>query len=417
MPQQRRILVIAVILVAAGTAALAQPAGGTLSSNACACPKNINPVCVGGRRFDTPCLAECAGERHHSPCATATTLTAPAGARPTAGPSAAAGADGGGSGAACECSREYAPVCGIDGSFFPNRCLAKCIGTTVSDKPPRDGRCSYISSSNDSDTVPSPSVARPSAGVLPSPVPIMQPSGNTRTSCSCGDGLVLVCGRSTSGQLQTFANACTAACLRAQVLSQGACGGGTAVPAGSTVPSPPPDPPSLTGPQSSQLAPAQQQPVLPLASGLPARPPGLLGGPVLPSQPRLRPCGCLALRTPVCAVGGSTFQNMCWARCFGARIAHLGACRPFEQPASQPSVSPVYELNGPRLPSSSPRPTTPVQPQREPPTRSGAISNNCVCPMVYSPVCAGGRTWSNACVARCAGITNASSCAPAPPIR
>ena len=35
---------------------------------------------------------------------------------------------------------------------------------------------------------------------------------------------------------------------------------------------------------------------------------------------------------------------------------------------------------------------------------------NCVCPMVYDPVvCDGGCTYSNACVARCAGATNCVS--------
>ncbi len=69
---------------------------------------------------------------------------------------------------------------------------------------------------------------------------------------------------------------------------------------------------------------------------------------------------CPAISAPVCGANRVTYPNRCQAECTGVRVVADAPCG---------------------------------EPTREP----------CICTLEYAPVCAGGRTFGNACAARCAG--------------
>jgi hypothetical protein len=92
-----------------------------------------------------------------------------------------------------------------------------------------------------------------------------------------------------------------------------------------------------------------------------------------------RPCVCPDVFAPVCGVDGVTYSNACEARCAHVEVAHEGPC---EEPSCQTDEDcPVGAIC------------------------EGGACERCVCPEVFAPVCGvDGRTYPNACVARCAHV-------------
>jgi hypothetical protein len=90
-------------------------------------------------------------------------------------------------------------------------------------------------------------------------------------------------------------------------------------------------------------------------------------------------CLCIQVFAPVCGVDGRTYPNACVARCAHVEVAHEGPC---EEPSCQTDEDcPVGAIC------------------------EGGACERCVCPEVFAPVCGvDGRTYPNACVARCAHV-------------
>lgn len=132
---------------------------------ACICTLELRPVCAGGKTFDNPCGAACAGfnesEMEEGAC------------------------DGGGL-AACSCMREDNPVCDEKtGTTYASPCLAACDGRGEGDVV--EGECNGTSSSGGSD------------GDLPVDPPV----------CPCSRELMPVC---VTASGESFASPCLAMC-------------------------------------------------------------------------------------------------------------------------------------------------------------------------------------------------------------
>ncbi|KAI8476159.1 MAG: hypothetical protein J3K34DRAFT_286570 [Monoraphidium minutum] len=121
----------------AGTAAASE---GQCSGPECSCPLLYTPVCgADGNTWGNDCAAKCSGVkvRFEGECGNPGVNFAKDGAKPGTG-LAAQGVDERLRGKAapapaappptCRCSREFEPLCGLDGKTYANTCLAKCAG-------------------------------------------------------------------------------------------------------------------------------------------------------------------------------------------------------------------------------------------------------------------------------------------------
>merc|ERR1712032_64030 len=90
------------------------------------------------------------------------------------------------------------------------------------------------------------------------------------------------------------------------------------------------------------------------------------------------PKGCVCTKEikPVCGKNGKTYPNACVAKCAGVEVSANGPCK-LKPKATTPKAT-------------TPKATTP---------------KGCLCPAMMKPVCGkNGKTYSNACMAKCAGV-------------
>ncbi|WIA34582.1 hypothetical protein OEZ86_012902 [Tetradesmus obliquus] len=164
--------------------------------------------------------------------------SSPAAAQQPAGqarPPGQGGAAGAGPGA-CACPRDFSPVCGVDGAFFPNKCLAKCVGAKVSDKEPKDGKCGYIvnqakqqqqqpqqqqQQQQQQQARPQQQGNKPQQQQQQQQKPPQQGGrpAAVASHCSCPQDVAIVCGRA-AGKQQNYQSACYARCFQAQGMYQ-----------------------------------------------------------------------------------------------------------------------------------------------------------------------------------------------------
>ncbi|OWA50293.1 hypothetical protein BV898_14815 [Hypsibius exemplaris] len=94
-------------------------------------------------------------------------------------------------------------------------------------------------------------------------------------------------------------------------------------------------------------------------------------------------CVCFEIFLPVCGADGKTYPNACTANCAGVVVASNASCA--TTTASPPIGTTLYSA------------TTPP-------------SQGCVCALIFQPVCGvDGKNYSNACSAGCAGVAVASN--------
>lgn len=126
------------------------------------------------------------------------------------------------------------------------------------------------------------------------------------------------------------------------------------------------------------------------------KPYGTVKGDTMASEPssssKKKPnCSCAKIYAPVCCKGGHTYGNACEAKCAGAEIESTGEC-PHKDAAG--SITSTTNTPSPSSESATSAPTS----------SSSSKKANCVCAKMYAPVCCkGDHTYSNACEAKCAG--------------
>ncbi|KAI8467507.1 MAG: hypothetical protein J3K34DRAFT_34076 [Monoraphidium minutum] len=284
----------------------------------------------------------------------------------------------------CECGITYDPVCGgiaiadaagdpagpPDMRTFDNKCFASCAGAKIA----HAGPCIAEATTRTARGIAKRSLQqRPGSSCICTKElrPVCAGGRTFANACAAGcEGLTTftagecgaappprpdcacaliyrpVCASPDGGATRKdFPNACVAGCAAAAVVAEGACADAAA------------------GGGDSKEAALQEDPQDLADGSTPSAPPAA----AVP-----KPCACPRIFRPVCA-NADQFPNECVAKCNGVTSFTEGPCPP-------PPVAPV------------PKPVP-----------------DCVCTANYLPVCgADGKTYSNACMARCGGIEVAS---------
>lgn len=126
------------------------------------------------------------------------------------------------------------------------------------------------------------------------------------------------------------------------------------------------------------------------------------------AQPNPTSCICPTIVQPVCGANGVTYINACRAKCAHVKVVAQFECGPTPPPTKCNCTEVNTAANGDCRFACTPPTAGPISlpPTLVPPTISPP-RRRCICYYLVAPVCgSNGQTYTNACFARCVGVTD-----------